>query len=195
MNWSWENVKSIVSSLSGRLGFKKANYLKFLRLILLLENGEIFDEITNDFIKRSDYKQKIYYILYEYAKTEHDYGETGKLIPYTKIFGGTEYLPLFRTRVLNRLENIFKHQPELLLRLTEIFTAIKMDLGDYSIKLYTLPRIPIVIVLWKGDEEVPPGSNILFDSSITTYLNNAETVVHLCELAINRMRIAVETIK
>jgi len=30
--------------------------------------------------------------------------------------------------------------------------------------------VPITFVLWRGDEEIPPSGNVLFDASIPSYL-------------------------
>jgi hypothetical protein len=37
--------------------------------------------------------------------------------------------------------------------------------GDASIKLYPLPRIPVVLTLWLEDEEFPAGADLFFDST------------------------------
>jgi hypothetical protein len=37
--------------------------------------------------------------------------------------------------------------------------------GDASVRLFPLPRVPVILILWKGDDEFPPRSDILFDSS------------------------------
>ena len=42
------------------------------------------------------------------------------------------------------------------------------------------PRVPITLVLWRGDDEFPPDGNILFDRSISDYLTTEDVNV-LCE--------------
>jgi hypothetical protein len=37
--------------------------------------------------------------------------------------------------------------------------------GDVSIRLYPLPRIPVIFVLWLDDEEFPARADLLFDST------------------------------
>jgi hypothetical protein len=37
--------------------------------------------------------------------------------------------------------------------------------GDASIKLFPLPRIPVVLTLWLEDEEFPAGADLFFDST------------------------------
>ncbi len=43
-------------------------------------------------------------------------------------------------------------------------------LGDGSFYFRVLPRLPLMCVLWLGDEDVPPGANILFDAAAGAYL-------------------------
>lgn len=40
-----------------------------------------------------------------------------------------------------------------------------MRLGDASILLYPLPRIPVILTLWLEDEEFPARADLLFDST------------------------------
>ncbi len=37
--------------------------------------------------------------------------------------------------------------------------------GDASIKIYPLPRIPVVLTIWLEDEEFPAGADLFFDST------------------------------
>jgi len=37
--------------------------------------------------------------------------------------------------------------------------------GDAAVRLYPFPRVPVVGVLWNGDDEFPPRADLLFDSS------------------------------
>jgi hypothetical protein len=33
-----------------------------------------------------------------------------------------------------------------------------------------MPKIPVCLILWAGDDEFPPAGNVLFDASISRYL-------------------------
>lgn len=37
--------------------------------------------------------------------------------------------------------------------------------GDAAVELYPLPRVPVTLILWLGDEEFQPRADLLFDSS------------------------------
>ena len=45
-----------------------------------------------------------------------------------------------------------------------------LEYGDASIVLSPLPRIPVVIILWREDEEFPARADLLFDSTCELHL-------------------------
>jgi hypothetical protein len=48
--------------------------------------------------------------------------------------------------------------------------GVQEDYGDVSIRFTALPRVPVVMILWRGDEEFPPRLSVLFDASIDRHL-------------------------
>jgi len=42
--------------------------------------------------------------------------------------------------------------------------------GDASVEVQALPRIPLICVLWRGDEEFPPRAGFLYDASAAEHL-------------------------
>ncbi len=56
---------------------------------------------------------------------------------------------------------------------------------DILRKIYSLPLVPITIVLWSATSECPASATFLFDSSANDYLS-AEQVVMLSELTLAR---------
>ena len=45
-----------------------------------------------------------------------------------------------------------------------------LDLADAALRLQALPRVPVAVLLWKGDDEFPGQARILFDGSAHHYL-------------------------
>ena len=64
-----------------------------------------------------------------------------------------------------QLADAFGENPEKLYQAAEPFNAIKRDYGDTSVELFILPRLPITIVIWGGDDEFEARAAILFDQS------------------------------
>lgn len=61
-----------------------------------------------------------------------------------------------------------------------------MDQGDLGMVINTFPRLPLLFIIWRGDEEFAPNARILFDVSATAYLNAFELRM-LCGEVVNRL--------
>ena len=46
----------------------------------------------------------------------------------------------------------------------------RQPLGDASFSFLALPRVPVLVVYWQGDEDFPASCQVLFDSSASHYL-------------------------
>ena len=53
----------------------------------------------------------------------------------------------------------------------------KTDYGDRAVVIPVLPRVPVVLVFWRGDEEFQPEAHILFDSTVSSYLSTEDIAV------------------
>ena len=69
-----------------------------------------------------------------------------------------------------KLEEVFGQCPERLYEVTDEFGAKRREFGDASIELYVLPRVPLTIVIWQGDEEFGSRASILFDETAAAQL-------------------------
>lgn len=108
---------------------------------------------------------------------------TGKLIAYRQLQGGISYFPAFSQRVIGPLVKNFGRGPELLRKAAAKLGGCEADYGDLSVTINAFDRVPITLVLWKGDEELAPNGNILFDANISDYLATEDVTV-LCEIII-----------
>ncbi|MBW2122443.1 MAG: DUF3786 domain-containing protein [Deltaproteobacteria bacterium] len=110
----------------------------------------------------------------------------GTLIPYKEIPGGRMYAGVFDKRVTEGLIRVFGQKPGDFLRAGLAMGGNQADFGDASFSLVILPRVPVTLVLWRGDEEFPPSVQVLFDRSIDRYLS-LEDVVVLGEMTSKRL--------
>jgi hypothetical protein len=109
---------------------------------------------------------------------------TGELITYQDIPSARFYLDAFNRRVKYPLLNTFGDQPDQLpLLAKELFGANRSSIGDVSVLIQALPKIPVTLVIWKGDEEFSADGTILFDSSITDLLS-AEDISELTSMIV-----------
>jgi hypothetical protein len=108
---------------------------------------------------------------------------TGKSIAYKQLQGGVSYFPAFSQRVIGPLVKNFGRGSELLRKAAAKLGGCEADYGDVSVTINAFDQVPITLVLWKGDEEVAPNGNILFDANISDYLSTEDVTV-LCEIII-----------
>jgi hypothetical protein len=106
---------------------------------------------------------------------------TNKVISYKELPEGTNYFPTFHKRAIKPILNHFGKEPGILVDVAEKLGGYKADYGDIAVTINAFPRVPITFVLWKGDHDLPPEGNILFDSTISDYLP-IEDINVLCEV-------------
>ena len=81
-------------------------------------------------------------------------------LPGGDIFArGTHVLPL------DEIATQFNNNRAGFLEKGQYLGGKQLDYGDMSVELVPFPRIPVVLIVWSGDEEFPAKSSLLFDSS------------------------------
>jgi hypothetical protein len=102
---------------------------------------------------------------------------SGKLIAYKQLPGGVSYFPAFYKRAINPLIKHFGKSPELLRKMAAKLGGREAGYGDVSVTINAFDHVPITLVLWRGDEELAPNGNILFDANISDYLSTEDVTV------------------
>lgn len=88
-----------------------------------------------------------------------------RLATYRDFEGGAVYYSAFKSRTINLLVTTFGKNPELLRHVCEAMRAESVETGSVGFKIYFFPKVPVTVVLWLGDEEVPTSANVLFDAN------------------------------
>jgi len=109
---------------------------------------------------------------------------TGQWVAYQEIPDGKFYLDAFVRRAKNPMVQVFGNRPELLVRLAgERYGAQPLNEGDLSMRVQALPMVPVLLILWRGDDEFPPEGTILFDRNVSEILS-AEDIAWLAGMII-----------
>ncbi len=114
-----------------------------------------------------------------------------KLVKPQTMPGGQFFFRGPHTFNTKKLEKAFGSHPETLLDVSKRFDAEKCDFGDTSIQLNILPRLPITIVIWKGDDQFAPRTSILFDRTAADHMP-LDALLAAANLAINALANAVK---
>jgi hypothetical protein len=120
-------------------------------------------------------KDKI--LILHYFNSAKGTPATGVLVTYKQLPGGISYFPAFVKRAINPFVNHFGKNPELLMKVAAKLGGRESDYGDVSVTVNAFAYVPIILVLWRGDEELAPNGNILFDASVPDYLPTEDVTV------------------
>jgi len=108
--------------------------------------------------------------LLAYLINAQDLPLADKLVRAEALPGGQFFFRGIHNLPTGKLEEAFGEQPETLHRIAQQFGAKRCEFGDTSIELYVLPRIPLTIVIWRGDEEFDARASVLFDQTAAAHL-------------------------
>ena len=174
-----------VCRLSGALFREKGGgtaliRLRFLnRMISITWPHLLFSQDSN---KELPIKERV--IILHYLNGVNRENLAGEWIAYQDITSARFYLDAFNRRVKYPLVSTFGEQPDSLrLFAEELYGATAASIGDVSVLIQALPKIPVTLTIWKGDEEFSPDGAILFDSSIQDILS-AEDISELASMVV-----------
>jgi len=94
----------------------------------------------------------------------------GRWIPFSELPDGAFYFRAFQGYTGDLLVRAFGADLDGLARAAERHGGRREADGDLSYSFVALPRVPILLVCWRGDEEFPPSARLLFDASAGRHL-------------------------
>lgn len=121
--------------------------------------------------------------LLEGAKTEG----TGKFLTYREVPWGEVYYRQFHGRCMMRLAFSYGNKLEQFADACEKVGAVKIKAGDMAYQFEVFPGYYVRFLLWAGDEEFPPSSQILFSDNFPAAFHGEDLVV-VCDVAIGTLK-------
>lgn len=119
-------------------------------------------------------------LILHYLTTAKGTPLTGKLVTFREVPDGVNYFAVFFKRAIKPLLDHFGKEPERLIAAAGKLGGLKADYGDVSVTISAFSRVPVTLVLWRGDDEFTPEGSILFDACISDYLSSY-AITELCE--------------
>ena len=118
----------------------------------------------------------------------------GEWIPFREFEGGTAYIGSFSDRSLAPLKKAFGDRPDHLVPAGEPLGAEPLELGDVGVRVPVFPKVPLAVILWRGDDEFPPEVNILYDKTANSILHTEDLAI--CgALTVSKLRKNAETMR
>ncbi len=173
INLAWERFSSLNPELVARAGKVKYREDKFE--VPFLADTYIIDR-ENQTVLRDKAEAGDYFsiLILHYLIGVKDIPLSGKILSFKNLPSGRFYFSAFRQRSLQPLIETFGKRPGSLLAAGEALGAEKIAQGDAGITVKVFPMLPISLVIWKGDEELPPEATILFDATASQILETED---------------------
>jgi hypothetical protein len=111
---------------------------------------------------------------------------TGNWVSYREIPGASFYFSAFTKRAVDPLKKVFGEDIPGLVKASKHLQGSPIDIGDAGFEYSLFPRVPIRIILWKGDDEFPSEANILFDE-ITGTILSPEDIAWMAGMLVYRL--------
>jgi hypothetical protein len=112
-----------------------------------------------------------------YLAGARDIPVAGEWISFRELDAGEFYFPAFSARTTPKLLNVFGESPELLSSAAERLGGKNIEHGDAGVSLPALPKVPVGIVVWRGEEGLPPAVTMLYDKSAPRLLATEDLAV------------------
>lgn len=110
-------------------------------------------------------------------------------ISFDQLADARPFAAAFRERALFPLAVRFGNEPKDLLSRGRSLGGRPLAMGDAAASFEAFPRLRLAVVIWRGDGEVPPGANLLFDKGGTATLPSED----LAEVGIDLANMLVST--
>ena len=158
----------------------KVSYDRSLNTYTLKSFGQDIIVSMADKVMRSDSQESdlILNQLGDYSKLSilwylvnaKDILPTQELIRPENLKGGNIYSKGTHVLPLDRITDKYGSDTEGFVQRGRVIGSEVLDYGDVSLRLFPFPRVPVTIILWKGDEEFSPRSDLLLDSTCEQHL-------------------------
>jgi hypothetical protein len=110
----------------------------------------------------------------------------GRWVSYREIPGASFYFSTFVKRAIDPLKNVFGQNLSGFSNAAGQLNGSAIEPGDAGFEFNILPKVPLQLILYAGDEEFPAEANILFDSTIGEILS-PEDIAWLSGMLVYRL--------
>ncbi|MFA5362733.1 MAG: DUF3786 domain-containing protein [Candidatus Omnitrophota bacterium] len=102
---------------------------------------------------------------------------SGEWISFKELTAGENYYPAFRKRAIDPVIKKYGSNPDGLFSALDRIPSRKGKAGDISIIVDVFEKVPVQVVMWRGDEEFVPEANMLFDRNIAGIFETEDIAV------------------
>ena len=172
----WEQLLKLDANLTQKradchyICEKNQYLLKMLnkKYVIDLKKREIFSNNPDSKQQPPNFLQQL--CLLAYLINSQDLPLAGVLVRGEELPSGQFFFRGLHSLPTEKLKGAFGSCPQRLYEALSHFDAEKRSFGDASIELRVFARIPLTIVVWRGDDEFDARASILFDRTASSHL-------------------------
>lgn len=112
---------------------------------------------------------------------------SGRFVAYSDMPWGNVYQKQFHGRCILRLAYGFGSKLDRFAAVLEHMKGKKLELGDISYEICLIERYYVRFILWEGDDEFPPSSQIIFSDNFP-HAFEAEDIAVVGDVTIGMMK-------
>jgi hypothetical protein len=109
-------------------------------------------------------------LLLYYFNTADGTPLDNRWISFSELPNGRFYNQAFQGYTGVELSHHFQNDQPRFERAGHALGGMRVSHGDVSFSFQVLPRVPLMVAYWRGDEDFPASFQLLFDSSASHYL-------------------------
>ena len=98
-----------------------------------------------------------------YLIKAQDIPRSDTLVKSEQLSGGDFFFRGIHALPTEELAEALGEEPTLLFKAGEALGGRRCEYGDASVEIFLLPRLPVTVIIWAGDEEFASRASILFD--------------------------------
>ena len=167
LNKAWEDLKGSGKDKPLGASFIGADYS------VDLERKEVLS--SRDGTKVKDYFALL--ILHYILKQGTASTPSGEWISFRDLDAGEFYYPVFRKRAIEPVLGKYGANPFGIFNNAQKIDAKKIDMADAAVEVKVFEKVPVAVLLWKSDDELPADANILFKENIKQIFGTEDIAV------------------
>jgi hypothetical protein len=182
----WSDLKAKDPEIVKKRAKVKFDPLKKIFSVPFL-NEEYEVDMAGEKIRKADKEASPFtaILILHYLVNASDLEPTGKFISFRELKGGDVYYQAFKRRAIDVIAENFT--PELFLDLYRRLGGERVDEGDAGMRFMAFPKIPITVLVWRGNEEIRGSANILFDETAGEHMPT-EDLSLICSTIASRLK-------
>ena len=166
---SGKSVEDIVSQSGFEILENSKLLVHFLNRTFALSIPEYLFTDISDTDKEIPIQEQV--LILHYLLAENPDTPAGNWVSYREIPGASFYFSAFIKRAVDPLKKVFGSNVSGLKEVSKHLHGSPIDIGDAGFDYWVFPKVPMRIIMWKGDDEFPSEANILFDETIGQILS------------------------